>query len=82
MDALPAGVMLAPLQTTYTTVLSLITRLIGQVTNNTLSPIRKVFSTMASLPLWNKVDMNVMHSLPSEYDCDRQDDCTYTFFDI
>ena len=66
MDALPTGVMLSPLQTTYTTLLSLLTRLIGQVTNTTLSPIRKVFSTMTSLPLWNKVDVNAMHSLPSE----------------
>ena len=58
--------MLSPLQPTYTALLSLLSRLIGQITNTTLAPIRKVFSTMTSLPLWNKVDVNAMHSLPSE----------------
>lgn len=59
--------MLTPLQSNYTTLLSLLTRLIGQVLSSTVTPMQKVFTTMSTLPQWNRVDLNAVHSLPSEY---------------
>ena len=68
MDTLPSGVMVAPLQSNYTSLVTLLSRVIGQVTSSTLIPIDKIFKQMVSLPVWGRIDLNALHSLPSEQD--------------
>lgn len=68
VDTLPSGVMVAPLQSNYTSLVTLLSRVIGQVTSSTLIPIDKIFKQMVSLPVWGRIDLNALHSLPSEQD--------------
>ena len=60
--------MVAPLQSNYTSLITLLSRVIGQVTSSTLIPIDKIFKQMIPLPVWGRVDLNALHSLPSELD--------------
>lgn len=65
-DTLPAGVLLAPLQSNYAPLLGLLSRLIEQVAGSSVTPIDRVFKQMVALPLWSRVDTSALHALPSE----------------
>ena len=59
--------MLPPLQAEYTRLTALMTRVLTQVAEVTMTPVGKVFRQLAALPVWSRVDVNAVHSLPSEW---------------
>ena len=58
--------MLPPLQAVYTRLTALAARVLAQVADGTMTPVATIFRQLATANVWSRVDVNAIHSLPSE----------------
>jgi hypothetical protein len=68
--------MISPLQANYAAMLTLVSRMIDQLSGVTLAPVDDILGKMSSLPQWGRMD-DSLHSLPSEYICGRNMNCSF-----
>ena len=65
LTTLPSGVLVAPIQANYASLLALANQLVSSVLRFTLAPVSHLFKRIPAMSQWAVVD-SAVHSLPSE----------------